>query len=318
MNKNKKTFLALEIVLLLMAIFFVSKIFNQNEPEKRVAVVLSESGDKRWDSMIKGMKQAAKIKGVHLIICNTDEIGNAEAEKEAINEQRNNNIDAFIIWPAASSDTKKMLKEETKDVPVILIGEELYGETKEQDTAFSTVGPDYYNIGVRIGKQLKNKNQKVGIVAGWEESQASAEAIRGLSDILEEKESQISWCCYREKEQDICMRVSEQEHVDSMVILDPGALDEIGEQAEDGQYCGAKIYGIGSSVKSIALQDYGRIEGLVALDGYEIGYKSVEEISVKLKHKYYKMKNYKTGEKEFTSEVQFLDEDVERFLYSYE
>ena len=53
MKKNKITFLVLETILLVLALFFVLKIFDKNVPEKRVAVILSESGDNRWDSLIK-------------------------------------------------------------------------------------------------------------------------------------------------------------------------------------------------------------------------------------------------------------------------
>ena len=83
MKKNKITFFAMELILLVLALFFVWKIFIQNVPEKRVAVILPESGDQRWDSLIKGMKQSAKENHIHLVICNTDDIENAEAEKEA-------------------------------------------------------------------------------------------------------------------------------------------------------------------------------------------------------------------------------------------
>ena len=103
MKKNKITFFAMELILLVLALFFVWKIFIQNVPEKRVAVILPESGDQRWDSLIKGMKQSAKENHIHLVICNTDDIENAEAEKEAIEEQKNNHIDAFIVLPAPSS-----------------------------------------------------------------------------------------------------------------------------------------------------------------------------------------------------------------------
>ena len=81
MKKNKITFFAMELILLVLALFFVRKIFIQNVPEKRVAVILPESGDQRWDSLIKGMKQSAKENHIHLVICNTDDIENAEAEK---------------------------------------------------------------------------------------------------------------------------------------------------------------------------------------------------------------------------------------------
>ena len=112
MKKNKITFFAMELILLVLALFFVWKIFIQNVPEKRVAVILPESGDQRWDSLIKGMKQSAKENHIHLVICNTDDIENAEAEKEAIEEQKNNHIDAFIVLPAPGTDTKEMLTKE--------------------------------------------------------------------------------------------------------------------------------------------------------------------------------------------------------------
>ena len=126
MKKNKITFFAMELILLVLALFFVWKIFIHNVPEKRVAVILPESGDQRWDSLIKGMEQSAKENHIHLVICNTDDIENAEAEKEAIEEQKNNHIDAFIVLPAPGTDTKEMLTKECSDVPVILVVEDLY------------------------------------------------------------------------------------------------------------------------------------------------------------------------------------------------
>ena len=39
MKKNKITFLVLETILLVLALFFVLKIFDKNVPEKRVAEI---------------------------------------------------------------------------------------------------------------------------------------------------------------------------------------------------------------------------------------------------------------------------------------
>ena len=130
MKKNKITFLVLETILLVLALFFVLKIFDKNVPEKRVAVILSESGDNRWDSLIKGLKQAADINGLHMIICNTDKIDSTETEKEIINEQKNNDIDAFIICPAPGADTEKMIKKQCSGIPYILIMDEFYNGTQ--------------------------------------------------------------------------------------------------------------------------------------------------------------------------------------------
>ena len=318
MEKNKKTFFVMEFVLFVLALFFVWKIFDQNVPEKRVAVILPESGDERWDSVIKGMKQSAKMNHIHLIICNTDEIENAEVEKEAITEQKNNNIDALIVWPAPGRETQKMLKKECSNIPVALIVEDLYSGTEQKKSNFPVVEPDYYEIGAALGKQLDKQAQTIGIVAGREESEATVQAVRGFTDTLKNTESQISWCYYQEKNQDVCEKVNGQEKVDTLVVMDSDALDQLGEQAEEGQNPRTKIYGIGSSEKAIALKDYGKIDGLVVPDGYEIGYKSVEEISKKLKHRFYKLKSHETAVKVIDKEEPVLDDDIERFLYSYE
>ena len=109
MKKNKITFLILECIFLILTLFFAWKIFDRDVPEKRVAVILPESGDNRWNSLIKGMKQSAKINNLHMIICNTDEIENADEEKNLIYDQLDNQVDAFIVQAAPGRDTIDML-----------------------------------------------------------------------------------------------------------------------------------------------------------------------------------------------------------------
>lgn len=111
MKKNRVKFLIIELFLLMLAVFFVWKIFDQNVAETRIAVILPESGDKRWDALIKGMKQFAAENNVHMIICNTDEIDGPEAQREFIKEQKDNDIDGFILYPAPGRETENMLKK---------------------------------------------------------------------------------------------------------------------------------------------------------------------------------------------------------------
>ena len=78
MKKNKITFLILECIFLILTLFFAWKIFDRDVPEKRVAVILPESGDNRWNSLIKGMKKSAKRNNLQMISCNRDEGENEE------------------------------------------------------------------------------------------------------------------------------------------------------------------------------------------------------------------------------------------------
>ena len=99
MKKNRIKFLMIEFLLLMLAVFFVWKIFDQNVAETRIAVILPESGDKRWDALINGMKQSAVENNVHMIICNTEEIDGPEVEREFIREQRTTTSMALLYIP---------------------------------------------------------------------------------------------------------------------------------------------------------------------------------------------------------------------------
>lgn len=252
-----------------------------------------------------------------MIICNTDEIENAEMEKEIIKEQKRNNIDAFIICPAPGSDTKDMLKKQCAKTPYTLIMEDVYSK-EGGNSGNPVIGPDYYKIGSELGKQLGKKRQKIGVVANWKESESDQDAIRGLKDSLKDTKSQIDWYCYRKKDQNIYEKVSKKDKVDAIVVLDPHALEELGEQSDEDSYQGADIYGIGSSVKAVVLLDNGNIQGLVVPDAYEIGYKSVGEMARKMEHRFYRLKGHKTEIKVFDRDEFSLNDNLERFLYSYE
>ena len=317
MKKTKTTFLLAEICLGILLLFCVHLIFEDEKPQKRVAVIVEKSGDEKWNSFMNGLKQAAGIANIHLIICNTDEIENAEMEKEIIKEQKHNNIDAFIICPAPGSDTKDMLKKQCAKTPYTLIMEDVYSK-EGGNSGNPVIGPDYYKIGSELGKQLGKKRQKIGVVANWKESKSDQDAIRGLKDSLKDTKSEIDWYCYRKKDQNIYEKVSKKDKVDAIVVLDPHALEELGEQSDEDSYQGADIYGIGSSVKAVVLLDNGNIQGLVVPDAYEIGYKSVGEMAQKLEHRFYRLKGHKTEIKVFDRDEFSLNDNLERFLYSYE
>ena len=335
MKKNRVKFLIIELFLLMLAVFFVWKIFDQNVAETRIAVILPESGDKRWDALIKGMKQFAAENNVHMIICNTDEIDGPEAQREFIKEQKDNDIDGFILYPAPGRETENMLKKECGNKPYLLMADSL--AVKEGEAASPAIQPDYREIGRSLGEQLRTKERvlnhphitvlfehnAVGLfgdngIADWKMSEAVQSEISGLKEALEGSGSEIRWCIYRRKGQHIVERIKAEKRADTLVVLDAGVLEELGEQAENGKYRGAELYGVGYSLRTIALLDQGNIQGLIVPDGYEIGYRSVEEMVRRIGHKFYKMQGYTTEYKVFQKDSFSMDDDLERFLYSYE
>ena len=155
MKKTKTTFLLAEICLGILLLFCVHLIFEDEKPQKRVAVIVEKSGDEKWNSFMNGLKQAAGIANIHLIICNTDEIENADEEKNLIYDQLDNQVDAFIVQAAPGRDTIDMLREIRVQKPMLLVANDALRE-KEEDHIYAGLLP----YGIYIGTGLIKPQSK--------------------------------------------------------------------------------------------------------------------------------------------------------------
>ena len=88
----------------------------------------------------------------------------------------------------------------------------------------------------------------------------------------------------------ITEKLRKEKAVDYLMVLETSALEQIAGMyaQENGNHPG--IYGIGNSIKCVYYLDEAVVEGLVAADGYDMGYQSVLEISGALKNQLYTMK----------------------------
>ena len=55
MKKNKIVLIIVEIIMFILVIFLIHKIFDQSIQEEKVAVIIPNSGNAKWDSLISGM-----------------------------------------------------------------------------------------------------------------------------------------------------------------------------------------------------------------------------------------------------------------------
>ena len=299
-KRNKITFLIAEALLAVLAAYFFYSIFHGDVPPKKVAVIVENSGDKRWDSLLNGMKQAAKVQNLSLIICNTDEQESSEDEQEMIREQLENDVDAFIINPAPGQDTKQVLEQLQGTKPFVLIMQDIYSYEADAASSFVTVKPDNYKMGQELAEQmLKNTSglmngKRIGVVAGNARTEESRNRVRGFCEVMEAGGGRIIWKYNQESKEDAGEILKAKEKVDYLAVLDPYILDEVGEKAENGFYSGAEIYGIGTSIKAFSLLDAGKIQCLIVPDLYEVGYESMNEIASKLKNSWYQMESHET------------------------
>lgn len=322
MKKNKIVLIIVEIIMFILVIFLIHKIFDQSIQEEKVAVIIPNSGNAKWDSLISGMKDAADANGLHIIICNTDEINNADTEAELIKEQQFNEIDAYIIWPVYGRDTKKMLIEECKNTPFVLIAEDIYQAEQGSISGFPVIKSDNKEMGELLAKKMIENDsnglndKKIGFISENVDTEQSINFKRGFISATKNTSSKIAWNYRYKNTDDLAEVIKEKEAVDYIVVLDSDILDELGEKSDDF-YDDVKIYGIGSSMKSISLLDYKKVDCLIIPDNYAIGYESVNELSNKLKNSLYKLQSKNLKASVISSE-ELLSENIERQLYAYE
>lgn len=154
-KRNNIVFIFIEVLLAIIGIAYIFLLFNDDKPEKKIAVIVDNSGSGKWDSFINGLKDSAKEKNIHLIICNTDEIEDYIEERQLITEQLDKGIDGFIIQPSPGAQVGEMLCNTTNGRPTMLVTEDIFNEKT-----------DYYKLAkVTIHNQSTDKqlhyNKKV-------------------------------------------------------------------------------------------------------------------------------------------------------------
>lgn len=326
MKKKKITFMITEFLLAALAIFFIGKIFLSEKPEKRVAVIIENSGDEKWNACINGMKQSAELYGLHLIICNADDIENAKEQKSLIDEQLDNNIDAFIIQAAPGYEVKEVIDELSTQKPVIImendiLTEEIKNDVKA-DSEYPKIMPDDYQLGQKLGEAIiadspsGTEGIRVGLVCGLSDTSNTIKRRQGFADAIESAGGSIIWECYRRYSEGIINLPEEGGEADFIAVLDTESLDLLCELEEENKAY-PKVYGIGNSMKSVYYLDEGRIESLLMPDSYYMGYECVYEMSKMLKNSMYKAEDKKIDTILIRKE-DIYNEEIQKFLFAYQ
>ena len=321
MKKPKTTFLLSEICLAILLLLCVRQIFADEKPQKRVAVIVEKSGDEKWDSFFNGVKQAARMQNIHLIICNTDEIENAQEERALIYEQLDNQVDAFIIQAAPGNDTETVLRELRTQKPVILVANDVLGNAgksgQSKRSGLPVIMPDSYSMGYALGEDLISRNviegRIVGIVGGLEGTEYAADCRHGLLDALAATGCEIG-VTYGVS---VTEALRQQRTVDYLFVLDTNALEQAAAMYAGKEGTGTKLYGIGNSMKCVYYLDDSVIDGLILVDGYSMGYKSILELSHVLNKRLYAASDH-IIEYRLIHKEDIFREDVQQFLYTYD
>ena len=265
------------------------------------------------------------MQNIHLIICNTDEIEDAHEESALIYEQLDNQVDAFIIQAAPGNDTETVLKELRTQKPVILVANDILGNAgksgQSKHSGLPVIMPDNYSMGYALGEDLVNRNviegRIVGIVGGLEGTEYAADCRHGLLDALADTGCEIAFDIGVTYGVSVTEALRQQRTVDYLFVLDTNALEQAAAMYAGKEGTGTKLYGIGNSMKCVYYLDDSVIDGLILVDGYSMGYKSILELSHVLNKRLYAASDH-IIEYRLIHKEDIFREDVQQLLYTYD
>lgn len=297
MKNNKRTFVLIEAVLMLLVIvtaFLMVREKNGQEMEK-ISVIIQNSEDSRWAAFKYGLKMAAQDTNTEMVVVTTGGNLTLNEEKELIEQEIQNRADAVIIEPKIKDGTGEILMKFQHKIPIMLIGETL-GENGSAG-AIPLVKADDYEMGAALARELLNdysgmlQGKHIGIFSK-EDSKAVSERKRGFEDSIKESGACIEWSLSGEASENEDVRLENQPAVDFVIAFDDRGLIEAGKYSASNNLHGALVYGIGHSTEAIYYLDTKKVECLIVPDEFSIGYQSLTETAKKLKNRFYNMKNH--------------------------
>lgn len=286
MKNSKKVFLLIEIILgtmvMIMAFFMIRE--RSGENSERISVIIQKSDDNQWTAFQYGLKMAAEDQGIELFVAGTGDELTVEEQENLIEQEISKGADGIILQPILSKESEKMLEKVEKKVPVMLIE---HGALEKD--SFPIIQPNHYAMGMALGEELLKdyngniKGKTFGFTAENMGSTATTERMLGFTNAVEGRGAEIIWQDSKELQQ--------QPKVDFVIALDDSSLVLAGEAATANNLHGALVYGIGKSTEAVYYLDAGIAVCLVVPDEFHMGYQSLTEMSEKVRHSFYKMKD---------------------------
>lgn len=316
MKNNRRIFFLIEVALAVVVGVLLFGMFGSRETARKVTVIVSSSDSGQWQAFVDGVKQAARDAGLDLVIAGTGKIRSAEEEQSEMEQAIAEGSDALIVQPAQGGEAAAaVLQKAQTSVPVILVQRDAVWE-EGQESGFACVQADPCACGEAVAQLLLEdyggslEGKRIGLVNG---SLNSADAVRreqGFLNGLQDSGAVITWQLHGiENEGSPEERIKAKKQVDLIVALDTLCLEAAGKAGADRGIHGAVVYGIGTSPQVIYNLDHDNIRGFIYINGFNLGYQSVQEIARKLEHPRYQMQSQTVAWRTIRRDDLFLEEN---------
>lgn len=283
MLNSKGLFIIIEFALasMIIVLAFIMVREQSGKDRPRISVIIPDPDASRWSAFRYGLKMAAEDQGVEVFVVSTGDILTLEEEINMIRNEADNGVDALILQPVPGEDAVRKLKEASKKIPIMLVGDPASEDGEKSQIPVTC--PDDYHMGKALAEEVLRdfngnvKGKALGIVAQNEDSVETVRRKKGFEDVMKGKGARISW--------NVCVSCEETDHnllenqskTDLVIALDDVSLTRAGECVMAKDLHGALVYGIGNSTEAVYYLDTGMVKCLLVPDEFDRGYQSLTE-----------------------------------------
>lgn len=259
------------------------KITQKSRPAEKIGVILKARDSEHWNFVQAGIEQAALDFNVSVNILWPEKETDVSQQETMIYDMINSRPDAIAIAPCDSYHTKDYVDyAKDKGVQIFAMDTEMY------DSTVPFIGSDNDLIGQLAAKKmadaLQNKG-KVAVITGTMYQGSHVNRVEGFKRYMAgytdvEVVDVISANSSAYKAMD-AMKSILKTHKDINGVFCTNAVSALGameERTAEGFDERIPIIGVDTQSDAISAVRDGKLLAIIAQSGYDIGYKTIEEI----------------------------------------
>ena len=286
MKKKRKQITIILFLLLVLSFLLLLSDTLLSEKSKRIyniSIIVRGKNSESLMIMKQGIDQAASEMNADISFVTLSEENSAIEQKELIEREIKNKVDAIIISPVDYEKMTEPIENAMKKVPVILIE-----STVESEHVLSSISCDNYKLGVSLGEEMikmGNTRANIAIVKNNLECSSVKERYDGFMSVIKNTENICTfWEITGEKQvtyYNEAKQLLTDNNVDAIVTFDPGILEMVAEAKKDvsslnKEKTSVEIYGTGSTSKIISLLEDKVINATAMQNEFNVGYLGVK------------------------------------------
>lgn len=283
MNFKKKPIIFMLFCILIAS--FISIIFLAADKETKiynVAVIVRGRNSESWTIIKEGMEQAASEMNVNISFITLLEENNIKEQKELIEREVENKVDAIVISPADYLELTNIIESTNKKTPIVLFESNIQTQVE-----IPYISCDNEELGKKLAEEVVrngNTRSEIAILRSQGNFSSTNERVKGFIEELNISKNTYEFIDLPKDEGEISLKINEiinNNSTNVLVTFEPNILEILGKAKRNFNNINKnkskiEVYGSGSSSVIVSLIEENSINGIAMQNEVNLGYLSIK------------------------------------------